>query len=172
MTAPPPTKPAQLVAIYPGSFDPITAGHLDLIERSSRLVDRLVVAVLKNEHKHPLFSVEERMEMLTEVVRPYRNVEVGCFHGLLVDYASQQKATLIIRGIRAISDYEHELQMALMNRRLRPELETMFLMAGEAYSFISSRLVKEVIRLGGNISGLVPPCVEQRLKHRFAKEHA
>jgi len=156
-----------LAAIYPGSFDPITNGHLDLIERSSRLFDRLIVSILRNETKEPLFSVEERMQMLREVVHGYPNVEVDCFHGLLVDYAAQKSASVVIRGIRAISDYEGELQMALMNRRLAPAIETVFLMAGEAYSFISSRLVKEVIGLGGNISGLVPPPVEVRLRNRI-----
>jgi pantetheine-phosphate adenylyltransferase len=153
------------VAIYPGSFDPITNGHLDMIERGSRLAGRLIVAVLRNRDKSsPLFLVEERVEMLREVVAPYPNVEVGSFDGLLVDYAAAQGANMILRGIRAISDYEHELQMALMNRRLRPEIETAFLMAGEAYSFVSSNLVKEVFSLGGDVSGLVPPLVEARLK--------
>lgn len=161
------TKPPSVVAIYPGSFDPITNGHLDLIERGSRLFDRLIVSILRNETKTPLFTVEERMEMLRDVVRVYRNVEVDCFHGLLVDYAAAKEASVILRGIRAISDYEYELQMALMNRRLRPEVETVFMMSGEAYSFISSRLVKEVIGLGGNIAGLVPPSVEQRLRDRI-----
>lgn len=160
--------PSSLVAIYPGSFDPITNGHLDLVARGSRLVGRLIVAVLRNEDKLPLFSVDERVEMLREVVGPYPNVEVGSFDGLLVDYAAARGANLILRGIRAISDYELELQMALMNRRLRPEIETAFLMAGEANSFISSRLVKQVVSLGGNVSGLVPPAVEARLKGRFA----
>jgi pantetheine-phosphate adenylyltransferase len=155
-----------MVAIYPGSFDPITNGHLDLIARSSRLASKLIVAVLRNKAKNPLFSLEERTEMLREVVRPYPNVEVGSFDGLLVDYAAQRGATLIVRGIRAISDYEHELQMALMNRRLRPGIETAFLMAGEAYSFISSHLVKEVVSLGGDVSGLVPPMVGERLRQR------
>ena len=158
---------ASIVAIYPGSFDPITNGHLDLIARGSRLVDRLVVAILSNEIKQPLFTVEERVEMLEEVVKPYPNVEVGSFAGLLVDYAAKRGANLILRGIRAISDYEYELQMALMNRRLQPGIETAFLMAGEAYSFISSHLVKEVVSLGGNVSGLVPPLIEARLKTRF-----
>jgi pantetheine-phosphate adenylyltransferase len=161
-------SPANLVAIYPGSFDPITNGHLDLIARSSRFVGHLIVAVLRNQSKNPLFTLEERTEMLREVVQPYSNVEVGSFEGLLVDYATARGANLIFRGIRAISDYEHELQMALMNRRLRPEIETAFLMAGEAYSFISSHLVKQVVSLGGDISGLVPAVVEARLKGRFA----
>jgi len=160
---------ANVVAIYPGSFDPITTGHLDVIERGSRLFDRLVVSVLRNEAKLPLFSVEERIEMLTEAVRPFDNVEIDCFDGLLADYALRREATVILRGIRAISDYENELQMALMNRRLQPGLETVFLLAGEAFSFISSRLVKEVISLGGNIAGLVPPLVEQRLRERLRK---
>jgi pantetheine-phosphate adenylyltransferase len=161
------TPGRSLVAIYPGSFDPITNGHLDLIQRASRLVDRLIVSILRNETKRPLFSVQERIEMLREVTEGRAKVEVDFFEGLLVDHASAKGATLIIRGIRAISDYEYEWQMALMNRRLRPEIETMFLMAGEAHSFISSHLVKEVIRLGGNISDLVPPAVEKRLKDRI-----
>jgi pantetheine-phosphate adenylyltransferase len=155
-----------VTAVYPGSFDPITNGHLDLIDRAVRICGRLIVAILQNQDKQPLFSVAERMEMLREVVACYPNVEVATFDGLLVDYARQKNATAIIRGIRAISDYEYELQMALMNRRLSPDVETVFLMAGEAYSFISSKLVKEVIRLGGNISGLVPPSVEARLRDR------
>jgi pantetheine-phosphate adenylyltransferase len=160
-------QPGKLVAIYPGSFDPITNGHLDLIERSVRLVDHLIVSILRNERKQPLFSVQDRMEMLQEVLSPWPNVEVDFFEGLLVDHATRRGATLIIRGLRAISDYDYEWQMALMNRRLRPEIETMFLMAGEAYSYISSNLVKEVIRLGGEVSDLVPPMVEERLKLRF-----
>jgi pantetheine-phosphate adenylyltransferase len=156
-----------IVAIYPGSFDPITNGHLDLIARGSRLADRLIVAILRNEGKPPLFSVEERIQMLKTVLEPYTNVEVAAFEGLTVAYAAQRGANLILRGIRAVSDYEYELQMALMNRRLQPEIETAFLMAGEAYSFISSRLVKEVAKLGGNISGLVPPLVERRLREQF-----
>ena len=159
---------AGIVGVYPGSFDPITNGHLDLILRGSKIVDRLVVSVLRNEHKQPLFSVEERVEMLQEVVHAIPNVEVDSFDGLLVDYTAHRGATVILRGIRAISDYEYELQMALMNRRLAPDIETVFMMAGEAYSFISSRIVKEVIRLGGNISGLVPPSVEARLRQRLA----
>ena len=161
------TPGRSLVAIYPGSFDPITNGHLDLIERASRLVDRLIVSILHNSRKQALFSVGERIEMLREVTSGYANVEVDTFDGLLVDHAAARQATLILRGIRAISDYEYEWQMALMNRRLRPEIETMFLMAGEAHSFISSHLVKEVIRLGGGISDLVPPAVEVRLKDRI-----
>jgi pantetheine-phosphate adenylyltransferase len=158
---------SSLVAIYPGSFDPITNGHLDLVARGSRMVGRLIVAVLRNHAKQPLFSVEERLEMLAEVVKPYPNVEVGAFDGLLVDYAASRGATMIMRGIRAVSDYELDWQMALMNRRLRPEIETVFLVAGEEYSFISSNLVKEVAALGGNVSGIVPPLVEQRLRKKI-----
>jgi pantetheine-phosphate adenylyltransferase len=156
------------VAIYPGSFDPITNGHLDLIQRGSRLFDRLIVSVLQNDSKEPLFSVDERAEMLREVVAVYPNVEIDSFHGLLVDHAAAHKATVLLRGIRAISDYEFELQMALMNRRLSPGIETIFMMANEAYSFISSRLVKEVFSLGGDIGGLVPPSVEARLRQRLS----
>ena len=160
---------SEIVGVYPGSFDPITNGHLDLVLRGSRIVDRLVVAVLRNEHKHPLFNVAERVEMLEQVVKSQgiANVTVDSFDGLLVDYAERQGANVLLRGIRAISDYEYELQMALMNRRLAPGIETVFMMAGEAYSFISSRIVKEVISLGGNITDLVPPCVEARLRQRI-----
>jgi pantetheine-phosphate adenylyltransferase len=156
-----------LTAIYPGTFDPITNGHLDLIVRASRFVDRLIVGILQNESKQPLFSVGERVEMMQEAVAPYPNVEVDSFNGLLVEFAAAREASLIVRGIRAISDYEYELQMALMNRRLRPGIETVFMMASEAHSFVSSRMVKEVIKLGGNINGLVPPGVEARLKKRL-----
>ncbi len=159
---------AHVVAIFPGSFDPITNGHLDLIERGSQLFGTLVVAVLQNETKEPLFSVEDRLEMLRDVVRDMSNVEVDCFDGLLVKYAARRGAQAILRGIRAISDYEYELQMALINRRLEPDIETVFLMAGEANSFISSRLVKEVARLGGDIAGFVPVSVANRLHRRLA----
>ena len=160
-------KPPHVTAIYPGSFDPITNGHLDLVQRGSRMFDQLIVAILRNDAKQPLFSVEERMEMLREVLHVYPNVSIDSFDGLLVDYASAHHATVLLRGIRAISDYEYELQMALMNRRLRPEIETVFMMAHETYSFISSRLVKQVFSLGGNIGGLVPASVEARLNARL-----
>ena len=162
-------KPSHVIAIYPGSFDPITNGHLDLIQRGAKMFDRLIVSILRNDAKLPLFSVEERMEMLREVLHVYPNVAVESFDGLLVDYASARGATVLLRGIRAISDYEYELQMALMNRRLQPDIETVFMMANEAYSFISSRLVKQVFSLGGNIAGLVPPSVEERLNNRLFK---
>ena len=156
-----------VLAVYPGSFDPITNGHLDLVERGARLFDKLIVAILDNAAKDaPLFTVEERMEMLRDVLRPFANVEVDSFRGLLADYVARKHAHVILRGIRAISDYEYELQMALMNTRLAPDVETVFLMSREAYSFVSSRLVKQIIGLGGNISGLVPPLVEQRLRSR------
>jgi pantetheine-phosphate adenylyltransferase len=157
----------QRVAVYPGSFDPVTNGHLDLIERCAPLVDRLIVAVLRNAGKEPLFTTDERVEMLRQAVAHLGNVEVDSFDGLLVEYARRRGACLLLRGIRAISDYEYELQMALMNRRLAPEIETMFMMAGEAYSFLSSRLVKEVIALGGDVRGLVPPQVEAKLRERL-----
>lgn len=166
----PALAPQALTAVYPGSFDPITNGHLDLIDRAAKLCDRLIVTVLRNEQKHPLFTLEERMDMLREVVQGYPNVEVDSFDGLLVAYAQAKGARVVVRGIRAISDYEYELQMALMNRRLGPEIETVFLMSGEAYSFISSRLVKEVFGLGGNISELVPPSVEARLRNRIVSK--
>ena len=158
--------PQPVFAIYPGSFDPLTNGHLDVISRGARLFDKLTVSVLRNASKQPLFSVEERVATLREVLRHLPNVEVDCFEGLLVGYAAQKSATVIIRGIRAVSDYEYELQMALMNRRLAPSIETVFLMAGEAFSFISSRLVKEVYQLGGDIGALVPPAVELRLRQK------
>jgi len=154
-------------AIYPGSFDPVTNGHLDLIARGARIVDHLVVAILLNSSKNPLFTVEERVEMLTEGVAELNNVSIATFDGLLVDFAREQQAQAVLRGIRAISDYEYELQMALMNRRLAPALETIFLMPDAKYSFVSSRLVKEVFELGGSVDGLVPKFVIERLKqHR------
>ncbi|MCS7315085.1 MAG: pantetheine-phosphate adenylyltransferase [Bryobacterales bacterium] len=161
-------QPSGVIAVYPGSFDPITNGHLDLVDRASRLFDRLIVAILRNEAKKPLFSVEERLEMAREVLKPWTNVEVESFSGLLVDFARARGARVILRGIRAISDYEYELQMALMNRRLAPQIETVFLMAGEDYSFLSARLVKEVVALGGDVSGLVPALVHERLRRRLA----
>lgn len=154
-------------AIYPGSFDPITLGHLDIIERSARLFDEVIVALLLNIEKQPMFTTEERVEMIREVT-PWSNVRVDTFEGLLVHYAGQQQAQFVVRGIRAISDYEYELQMALMNRRLEPNVETVFLMAGEAYSYISSRLIKEVFKLGGSIKGLVPELVEGRMRDKMA----
>jgi pantetheine-phosphate adenylyltransferase len=157
------------LAIYPGSFDPVTNGHLDLIERGTKIFDRLVVAVLRNSEKEPLFTTTERVEMLREVTKQWENVEVDVFDGLLVQYARQRKAQVILRGIRAISDYEYELQMALMNRKLEPNIETVFMMPAEAYSYLSSRLVREISQLGGTIHGLVPPIIEERLKKKSHK---
>lgn len=152
------------VTIYPGSFDPPTNGHLDLIERGAKMFRQLIVAILRNDGKTSLFTVEERMEMLCEAVKHLSNVRVESFDGLLVRFAAQKGARVILRGIRAVSDYEFELQMALMNRKLQPGLETVFMLPGEAYSYVSSRLVKEVFRLGGDVSGLVPRIVVERLK--------
>jgi pantetheine-phosphate adenylyltransferase len=158
-------------AIYPGSFDPPTNGHVDLIERGSKIFDHLIVAVLKNSAKDPLFTVEERVEMLKEVTAGIDNVSVATFNGLMVDFARQQGATAALRGIRAISDYEFEFQMALMNRRLAPEIETVFLQPAGRYSFVSARLVKEVFSLGGDVTGLLPPNVLQRLRVRINNGH-
>ena len=157
-------------AIYPGSFDPLTFGHVDIIERSARLFDRVIVSILTNSEKVPLFTVDERTEIMREILKPrFRNVEVDVFRGLLVDYARQKKAQVIVRGIRAVTDYEYEFQMALMNRRLNPDIETVFMMPAENYSYLSSRLVKEIAELGGSVAGLVPETVEKRLKQRFMK---
>ena len=157
---------AERLAVYPGTFDPLTNGHVDIILRGARLFDRIIVAVLVNPEKSPLFTVEERVDAAREVFRTYPNVEVDTFDGLLVEYARRKGAGVIVRGLRAISDFEYELQMALMNRRLNPDVETVFMMPGEAYTYLSSRLVKEVFALGGDISGLVPDMVEARLRDR------
>jgi len=164
-------------AVYPGTFDPVTNGHLDLIQRSAKLFDEVIVAILRNTDKVPLFTVEERVRMLRQVVRRQKGVSVTTFGGLLVDFAVQMKASVIVRGIRAVSDYEYELQMALMNRRLSPHVATVFLMPAEAYSYLSSRLVKEISQLGGSVRGLVPPLVvtELQKKHqsmRLREKHA
>jgi pantetheine-phosphate adenylyltransferase len=156
------------IAIYPGSFDPVTNGHLDLIERAEQMFDLLIVAVLKNVEKQPLFSVNERVEMLREVTKHWPGVEVDVFEGLLVEYARKRHAGVILRGIRAISDYEYELQMALMNRKLEPRLETVFMIPGEPYSYLSSRLVREIAQLGGPLDGFVPAVVEQRLRAKVS----
>jgi pantetheine-phosphate adenylyltransferase len=157
----------KVIAIYPGSFDPPTNGHLDLIERGSKIFDELVVAILRNSEKSPLFSLAERQHMLEAMTAEFSNVRVDTFDGLTVDYAIRVKARAILRGIRAISDYEYELQMALMNRKLHPELETIFMMPAEQYSYLSSRLVREVAQLGGSIKDLVPEMVETRLKEKL-----
>jgi len=157
-------------AIYPGSFDPVTNGHLDIIQRGCKLFDEIIVAILINPEKTAFFSVSERKEILADVLKEIEQgrckVVVDSFEGLLVQYAAERQANAIVRGIRAISDYEYELQMALMNRRLEPSLETVFMMPAEAYSYVSSRLVKEVFHLGGSIEGLVPALVEQRMREK------
>jgi pantetheine-phosphate adenylyltransferase len=154
-------------AIYPGTFDPPTNGHLDLIMRGAKIVDELVVAILRNADKgEPLFSVQERVEMLREVTAGIGNVRVETFDGLLVDFARREGARAVLRGIRAISDYEYEFQMAMMNRKLDPEIETLFMMPAEKYTYVSSRLIKGVFRLGGDIAQLVPPVVMERLQGR------
>lgn len=157
------------VGVYPGTFDPVTYGHLDLVERGRKHVDRLILAILRNEDKEPMFTVDERMSFLREAVAAWDNVTIDAFDGLLVDYAQKVGATLILRGLRAVSDFEYELQMAMMNRRLAPDLETAFLMPSEAYSYVSSRLVREVARLSGDVSGLVPPAVARALAVRAGR---
>ena len=156
----------EIVAVYPGSFDPLTNGHVDIIQRGSRLFDRIVVGVLFNLEKAPLFTVPERVAIAREVFRGWSNVEVETFDGLLVDYARTKDASVIVRGLRAVSDFEYEMQMALMNRRLSPDVETVFMMPAEPYTYLSSRLVKEVVALGGSVHGLVPEIVEDRLREK------
>ena len=157
---------SEVIAIYPGSFDPLTNGHVDIIERGSRLFDRIIVGVLINIEKSPLFTVPERVAIARSVFHEYANVEVDTFDGLLVDYARRKHATVIVRGLRAISDFEYEMQMALMNRRLNADVETVFMMPAEPYTYVSSRLVKEVVALGGTVTGLVPTLVEERLRDK------
>ncbi len=161
----------RIKAIYPGSFDPPTNGHLDLIERGSEIFDELVVAILRNPEKDPLFSLSERRQMLESMTAGFDNVSIDTFHGLTVDYALRVGARAILRGIRAISDYEYELQMALMNRKLQPGLETVFMMPAEKYSYLSSRLVREVAELGGAIDCLVPALVAQKLREKMDVAH-
>ena len=158
------------IAVYPGTFDPVTNGHLDLADRGRKHYDRLYVAVLDNEGKDPLFSVEERVELLREALAPWDNAEACSFDGLLVDHARQLGASVILRGIRAMTDLEYEMQMAIMNRTLEPGLETVFLIPSETYSYVSSRLVREVARLGGTVGHLVPAQVERALARRFGLE--
>ena len=156
-----------VVAVYPGSFDPVTNGHLDLIARAAMIFDRLIVAIARNLEKDPLFAVKERVDMLEAVTFDWKNVEVDVFDGLLMDYAREKNARVVVRGIRAVSDYEYELQMAMMNRKIEPAIETVFMLPGEAYGYLSSRLVKELTRFDGLPKGLVPPLVEERLKAKF-----
>ena len=158
------------IGVYPGTFDPVTYGHLDLVERGRKHVDRLILAILRNEDKQPLFSVEDRIAFLRESAAAWDNVVVDSFDGLLVDYAKRTGASLILRGLRAVSDFEYELQMAMMNRRLAHDIETAFLMPSEAFSYVSSRLVREVARLGGDVGGLVPPSVARALHAKFGRD--
>ncbi len=160
----------RITAIYPGSFDPVTNGHLDIIQRSANLFDHLIVAVLVNLDKRPLLAPEQRLEILREVTEPWENVEVDSFQGLLVNYAVAKEARVILRGIRAVTDYDYEFQMALMNRRMRPDIETIFMMSAEAYSYLSSSLVKEISALGGSVTGLVPSVVEECLEEQKRAE--
>ena len=163
---------AVLTAIYPGSFDPLTNGHLDIIERGRKIFDHFVVAVLKNPHKQPLFTPEERKEMIEEAVKCFSNVEVEIFDGLLVNFAREKKCQVIIRGLRAISDYEYETQIAVTNRKMAPEIETLFLPTSTEFSYLNSTVVKEIASFGGCIRGLVPPVVEKRLRDKFSKKHS
>lgn len=160
------------LAIYPGSFDPLTNGHVDIIERGVHLFDRIVVAILINADKAPLFSVEERVEIAREVFRRFPNVEVDTFDGLLVDYVQRRNAQVIVRGLRAVSDFEYEFQMALMNRRLNHSIETVFMMPAEQYTYISSRMIKEVFSLGGQVHGLVPDMVEEGLRRKLSERRS
>jgi pantetheine-phosphate adenylyltransferase len=160
------TSPSGHVAVYPGTFDPLTNGHVDIIQRGAALFDRIVVAILINPTKSPLFSVEERVEMARAVFKSQPGVEVDTFDGLLIDYAQQRQANVIVRGLRAISDFEYEMQMALMNRHLSSAIETILMMPAESYTYLSSRLVKEVFGLGGSVRGLVPDIVEARLREK------
>jgi pantetheine-phosphate adenylyltransferase len=157
---------AETIAIYPGSFDPLTSGHVDIIRRGSHVFERIVVGILLNLDKSPLFTVAERVDIAREVFAGYSNVEVDTFAGLLVEYARRKGASVIVRGLRAISDFEYEMQMALMNRHLNPNVETVFMMPAEPYTYVSSRLVKEVVALGGSVHGLVPEVVEARLREK------
>lgn len=158
-------------AVYPGSFDPITNGHVDIIQRGLKIFDRIIIAVLENPKKMPLFTTKERIGMIKQIFADYDNIEVEAFHGLLVEYAKNKNAKIVIRGLRAISDFEYEFQMALMNRKLDPDIETFFMMPNVSYTFLSSKLVKEVFMLGGCLKGLVPEGVEKKIKEKVKKEH-
>ncbi len=160
----------KLRAVYPGTFDPITNGHIDIIERGSAIFDEVIVAILRNPEKEPLFSIEERVTMISNTVLVFPNIQVDTFDGLLVDYAQKVGAQVIVRGLRAISDFEYELQMAMMNRRMKSTIETIFMMPNETYSYLSSKLVREIARLGGTLTGLVPAEVEEKLTKKFVQE--
>ena len=157
------------IAIYPGTFDPITNGHLDILERAMKLFDRVIITIARNSAKQPLFTEEERLAMMREAVRSYKQVEVDLFDGLLVDYAQRKQATAIVRGLRAISDFEYELQMALMNRRLDHHIVTVFLMPNEKYTYLNSSIVREIARHQGNVKDFVPPNVFRKLKEKMAQ---
>ena len=158
------------ICIYPGTFDPITNGHLDIITRAAALFDKVIIAVAEDNYKKVLFSDEERLDMIREVTRDFDNVSVDSFSGLLMDYCREKDAAAVIRGLRAVSDFEYEMQLALMNKKINPEVETVFLMTGQQYSFISSSIIKDVASLGGCISGLVPPSVEKRIFAKYEKK--
>ena len=162
------TTPANRTVVYPGSFDPLTNGHLDVVQRAAKLFDRVIVAVANNDDKHPLFGLAERLEMVLEAIQAYPKVRAETFTGLLVDYVEQCSGQAIIRGLRAVSDYEFEFQLALMNRKLNEKVETLFMMPKDSYTFLSSRLVKEIARLGGDVSAFVPPHVEKALKLKLS----
>ncbi|MDO5717511.1 MAG: pantetheine-phosphate adenylyltransferase [Tissierellia bacterium] len=159
-----------MIAIYPGSFDPITYGHLDIISRCASKFDKVIVAVLNNKNKNVVFSIEDRVAMIKELTDKYPNIEVDSFNGLLIDYAKVKNADIIIRGLRAVSDYEYEMQMSLYNKKLYPEIETMFLVSKSTYSYLSSSIVKEIASYGGDISSFVPPTVEKRIKSKIVNK--
>ncbi len=164
-------QPKMRKAVYPGSFDPITNGHVDIIKRGLKIFDRILVAVLENPKKKPLFSAEERVNMIKEIFAGQKNTEARAFHGLLVEFAKKNDARVVIRGLRAISDFEYEFQMALMNMKLDPEIETFFMMPNLSYSFLSSKMVKEIFMLGGCLKDLVPHQVEKKLREKFKNKH-
>lgn len=162
----------QKLAVYPGTFDPVTNGHLDIVHRGLKLFDRLIVAIVTNGSKHPLFTVDERLDLLRRSLEGVSNVEVDSFDGLLVDYVSRRGADAVLRGLRAVSDFEYEFQMALMNRKLNKNIQTVFLMTGLRWIFISSSIIKEAARFGGDTTGLVPECVRQKLKEKYDRAGA
>jgi pantetheine-phosphate adenylyltransferase len=164
-------KDMQRVAIYPGSFDPVTNGHLDIVERGLKLFDKLIVTIMHNPSKKGLFSIEERVEMLTDSMEKFPNVEIGTFDGLTVEYAAQRNATGMLRGLRALSDFDYEFQLALMNRKLNRNIQTVFLMTGFRWIYTSSSIIKEAARFGASVNGMVPPLVEKKLKEKF-KTHS